>query len=104
MPIHEIPAPSGHRSPRPARALGIPLGDFGFFSTLLLSASAGFITFFGVCFLAILSLLVYNQLLHHSVNYADSYRYIAFPAGCVVLAVSFVFLMSLWLKRKLTGK
>lgn len=87
----------------PARLLGIPLGDFGFFSAILLSLAAAFLAFFGSCFLAILGLLIWNLGLHHSVNFADSYRDIAFPIGLVVLGFGLVFFTGAWLRRKLRG-
>jgi hypothetical protein len=87
----------------PARLLGIPLGDFGFFRSLLLAAAAGFLTFFATCFLAIVALLLYNTLGHHRVNYADTYLYAAFPAGVTVLFLGLVFFTGVWLKRRLSG-
>jgi len=84
------------------RFFGIQLGDFGLFATLLLSFSLGFLAFFATCFVAILSILFYNSAGHH-VNFADSYLYIALPVGLAVLAISFVVLLSLWLRRKLSG-
>ncbi|HEY1807606.1 MAG TPA: hypothetical protein VGG42_03540 [Acidobacteriaceae bacterium] len=86
---------------QPARLLGIPLGDFGLFSCVLLSVAAGFFAFFGTCFLAIMGLLFWNTLAHQQINYADSYRYIAFPVGVVVLVFGFVFFTSVWLRRRL---
>lgn len=90
-------------NPQPARLLGIPLGDFGLFSCVLLSVASGFFAFFGSCFLAIMGLLLYNTLAHQQINYADSYRYIAAPIGVVVMAFGFVFFTSVWLRRKFTG-
>lgn len=89
---------------QPARLLGIPLGDFGFFSAILLSLAAGFLTFFASCFLAIVSLLVWNTATHQAINYADSYRYIAFPAGLLVMAAGFFFFTGTWLRRKFRGE
>jgi TRAP-type C4-dicarboxylate transport system permease small subunit len=90
-------------STQPARLLGIPLGDFGLFSAILLSLASGFLAFFASCFLAIIGLLFWNQLGHHAVNYADTYRYIALPIGLVVLAFGFIFFMGTWLRRRLSG-
>jgi hypothetical protein len=90
-------------SPQPARLLGIPLGDFGFFSAILLSLAAGFLAFFACCFLAILGLLVWNLGFHHAVNFADSYRDIALPIGLLVLAFGLIFFTGTWLRRKLRG-
>jgi hypothetical protein len=36
----------------------------------------------------------------HHVDLAVSYKYISFPAGCVVLAISLIFFGTLWLRRK----
>ncbi|MBB6145545.1 TRAP-type C4-dicarboxylate transport system permease small subunit [Silvibacterium bohemicum] len=91
-------------SPRPGTVLGIPLGDLGLFSSLLLSVAFGFLVFFATCFVAILSLLFYNSAGHHTVNMADSYRYVAFPAGVAALALALVILLGLWARRKLSGQ
>jgi hypothetical protein len=90
-------------NPQPARLLGIPLGDFGLFSCVLLSVAAGFFAFFGTCFLAIMGLLLVNTMGHQQINYADSYRYIAFPVGLAVMFVGFVFFTAVWLRRRVTG-
>ncbi len=88
---------------QPARLLGIPLGDFGFFSALLLALASGFLTFFASCFVAILALLFWNIIGHNHINYADSYRYVAFPLGLAVLAFGLVFFMSVWARRRFSG-
>ncbi len=64
--------------------LGFPLEGFGFFTSLLLALSSGFFTFFLVTALSIFGLLVWNQILHHNVNYANSYLFFAFrpPSPC----------------------
>lgn len=88
---------------QPAKLLGLPLGDFGLFSSVLLSLASGFLAFFGSCFVAILGLLFWNGLGHHHVNYADSYRIVAFPIGLVVLVFGFFFFTGVWIRRKLSG-
>lgn len=88
---------------KPARLLGIPLGDFGFFSGLLLALASGFLAFFASCFVAIVSLIFWNGIGHHQVNYADSYRYVAFPLGLAVLVLGLFFFTGVWLRRRLTG-
>jgi uncharacterized membrane protein len=90
-------------SAQPARLLGIPLGDFGFFSAILLSLAAAFLAFFASCFLAIMGLLVWNFGFHHAVDFADTYRDVAFPIGLVVLAFGLIFFIGTWLRRKLRG-
>jgi hypothetical protein len=76
---------------QPAKLLGIPLGDFGFFSSLLLSLASGFLAFFASCFIAI-------------INYADSYRLVAFPIGLAVLAFGLFFFTGTWIRRKFSGQ
>ena len=88
---------------QPARLLGIPLGDFGFFSSLLLSLASGFLAFFASLFLSIVALLFWNLAGHHQVNFADTYLYVAFPTGVIVLVLALIFFTGTWLRRKLSG-
>jgi len=88
---------------QPARLLGIPLGDFGFFASLLLTVASGFLAFFASLFLSIVSLLFWNGLGHHTVNYADTYRDVALPTGVLVLVLAFFFFTGTWIRRKLSG-
>jgi hypothetical protein len=78
---------------------GVPLGDFGFVTSLLMAFAVGFLSFFLFTFLAIVGIVIYNGM-GHQVDFADSYKYISFPAGCVVLAISLLFFGTLWLRRK----
>jgi hypothetical protein len=88
---------------RPGRIFGLPLGELGLFSSLLMATAFGFLIFFATCFVSILGLLFYNQAGHH-VNMADSYLYVAFPAGLAAWGLAFVVLLGLWLRRKLSGR
>src|ERR1700690_1935704 len=81
---------------------GIPLGDLGFATSVLMALTLGFLSFFLFTFLAIVGLMIYNGMGHH-VDYAASYKYISFPAACVVLAASLIFFATLWLRRKVSG-
>jgi hypothetical protein len=87
---------------QPAKLLGIPLGDFGLFSALLLALASGFLAFFATCFLSIVALLFWNLVGHHHVNYADSYLYVAFPTGAAVFAFALAFFIGTWLRRKIS--
>ncbi len=80
---------------------GIPLGDLGWFTTLLMSFAAGFIAFFAATFLAILTILVLNTANHGALDYALSYRRVGLPAGLLVLSAALVFLGRLWILRQL---
>lgn len=80
---------------------GVPFGDLGLFATLLMSLASGFAAFFAATFLGIVSLLVYNTAMHHTADYAISYRLVGLPVGLLVLAVVTMYLGSLWIRRKL---
>ncbi len=89
-------------SPRSAGSfLGFPLEGFSLFQSLLLALAAAFFTFFATTFLAIMGLLVWNGLLHHSIDYADSYRLVGFPAGSLVLLLALPLFGTLWFRAKL---
>jgi hypothetical protein len=89
-------------SPATGTFFGIPLGDLGLFSSVLMAFAVGFLSFFLFTFLAIAGVGIYNGMGHH-VDYAESYKYISFPASCVVLVASLIFFGTLWLRRKLSG-
>jgi hypothetical protein len=78
---------------------GIPLGDLGLVTSLLMAFTVGFLSFFLFCFLGIVGIAIYNGM-GHRVDFADSYKYISLPASCVVLAASLIFFGSLWLRKK----
>jgi hypothetical protein len=81
--------------------LGFPLEGFGLFTSLLLAFASAFFTFFATTTLAIFALLAWNLLGHHSVNYADSYLYVGFPAGALVLLVALPLFGTLWFRAKM---
>jgi hypothetical protein len=81
--------------------LGFPLEGFGILQSLLLSFAAAFFTFFASTFLAIIALLIWNGIGRHTVDYADTYRYIGFPAGVIVLVIALPFFGTLWARAKL---
>jgi len=89
-------------SPRPAGSfLGFPLEGFSLLQSLLLALASAFFTFFLTTCLAIFSLLIWNGLLHHTVDYADTYRYVGFPAGVLVLVIALPFFATLWVRAKI---
>jgi hypothetical protein len=85
---------------RGGTVLGFPLEGFGLFTSLLLALASGFFTFFASTAVAIFSLLGWNLIGHHTVNYADSYLYVGFPAGVLVLLVALPLFGVLWLRAK----
>jgi hypothetical protein len=96
------PLPSPRNAPGTIRICGIPVGGFGLFSSTLIAIALGFISFFGVTFLSIFGLMIYNRAGGHRVPLDTSYKFIALPAGIFVLIVSLALLLAIWLRRKLT--
>src|SRR5665213_311051 len=94
------PSPtSAHSTPRTFGAgylFGVPLGDMGWFASLLMGVASGFLAFFASTFCAIVFILVYNTAGHGSIDFALSYRLVGFPIGIVVMAVALVYLPTLW--------
>lgn len=83
------------------KIFGFPLAGFGLLTSLLLSFASAFFTFFASTCISIFVLLAWNLGGHHTVNYADSYRYVGFPAGLIVLLVALPFFGTLWVRAKL---
>jgi hypothetical protein len=84
--------------------LGFPLEGFGFFTSLLLALSSGFFTFFLVTALSIFGLLIWNQILHHHVNYADSYLFCGLPAAIAIWVVALAVFGTLWVRSKIHAR
>lgn len=80
---------------------GFPLAGFSLFQGMLLSLASAFFTFFATTCLAIFSLLAWNLLGGHTVNYADSYRYVGAPLGLIVLAIALPYFFALWMRAKM---
>ncbi len=67
----------------------------------MLAFASAFFTFFASTTVAIFALLAWNIFGHHAVSYADTYRYVGFPAGLLVLVVALPFFAILWIRAKL---
>jgi ABC-type dipeptide/oligopeptide/nickel transport system permease subunit len=80
---------------------GVPLGDLGWFGSLLMGVAAGFLAFFASTFFAIVAILFYNSALHGNVDFALSYRWVGLPIGFLVMAVALSYLGTLWVRRVL---
>ncbi len=83
------------------RVFGFPLEGFSLFQSLLLSFAAALFTFCIATCVSIFALLAWNLLGSHAVNFADTYRYVGFPAGIVVLAVALPYFLTLWVRAKI---
>ena len=93
---------NAHATPRTFGAgylFGVPIGDMGWFSSLLIGVASGFIAFFASTFCAIFFILIYNTALHGSIDFALSYRRVGFPIGILVMVSALGYLGMLWLKR-----
>ena len=80
---------------------GIPLGDLGLFTTLLMSGAVGFAAFFASTFCAIITLLFYKVATSHMPDFTITYKWVGIPVGAVVLLLTLAYLGTLWVKRKL---
>jgi hypothetical protein len=97
----EIDNANGAGSGGDGRLFGIPLGELGWFASLLMGTAAGFAAFFAGTFLGIVGILVYNTATHGAVDFAYSYRRVGLPVGVGVMVLSLGYLGTLWVKRLL---
>ena len=92
-------APANARTLGAGYLFGVPLGDLGWFASLLMGVATGFMAFFASTFCAIVFILIYNAAAHASIDFALSYRRVGFPIGVVVMIVALSYLAMLWCKR-----
>ena len=98
-----------NRSDRPSAPsrdntfFGVPIGELGWFSCLLMGTAAGFAAFFAATFLAILAFLILNST-GHTLNYNLTYRRIGLPAGLLVGGISLAYLGTSWARRQITRR
>jgi ABC-type dipeptide/oligopeptide/nickel transport system permease subunit len=78
---------------------GIPMKDLGWFASLLMGLTTGFMCFFAATFLAIVSILFYNSIGHHAMDYSYSYSRVGLPVGIVCALVALGYLGTMWAKR-----
>ena len=97
------PAPHDGGARNTFRLFGVPFGDFGLFASMLIAVALGFMAFFGVTFLSIFGLMIYNRAGGHHVTLDTAYKFIALPAGIFVLIVSLAGMFAIWLRRKVTS-
>ncbi|RXH58371.1 hypothetical protein [Granulicella sibirica] len=80
---------------------GVPVGDLGWFTSLLMATATGFAAFFAATFVGIISLLVYNTAGSHAIDYSFAYKRFGLPIGVVVLFIAYAYLGTLWARRQL---
>jgi ABC-type dipeptide/oligopeptide/nickel transport system permease subunit len=87
------------RARREGELFGIPLGDLGWFQSLLMGVATGMAAFFLTTFLAIVAMLVYMVATGSHPDFALTYRRAGFPVGVVVMALALGFLGVQWARR-----
>jgi ABC-type dipeptide/oligopeptide/nickel transport system permease subunit len=80
---------------------GVPLGDLGWFSSLLMGLAAGMAAFFASTFCAIIAVLFYNSTTHHTLDYALTYKHVGLPVGLFIMVAALGYLGTLRIKRLL---
>lgn len=103
--VQNIAADASHDSgSKDVTIFKIPIGKLGLLSSILMGGACGFIVFFVTFFLAIVGMMIYDAATGTSMLNLDiSYRYIAAPVGLVAMAISLTYLLSVWVRRKMSG-
>jgi hypothetical protein len=84
---------------KPGTLFGIPVGELGWFASLLMGTAVGFAGFFAATFVGIISIMVVNTAGHHAIDYSLAYKRVGLPFGLLVIAVAYTYLATLWTKR-----
>jgi len=87
------------RARREGVLLGIPLGDLGWFQSLLMGVATGMAAFFLTTFVSIIAMLVYQAVTQRVPAYQLAYKVIGFPVGVLVMALALAFLGVQWSRR-----
>lgn len=77
---------------------GVPVGDMGWFASLLMGIAAGMVAFFLATFVGIMTILIANARGQHW-DFAWSYRRIGLPIGLTVMLLGLAYMGMLWTKR-----
>jgi hypothetical protein len=83
----------------PGTLFGVPIGDLGWFASLLMGTATGFAAFFAATFVGIVSILIYNTTTHHAIDFSYSYLRVGLPVGVLVLVIALGYLATLWVRR-----
>ena len=87
------------RARRDGVLFGIPLGDLGWFASLLMGVATGMAAFFATTFCAIIVLLITQSVTHRVPQYNLAYRDFGFPVGVAVMALALSYLGVQWSRR-----
>ncbi len=77
---------------------GAPMGNLGWFASLLMGLASGMAAFFLATFLGIMTILLMNAA-GHKADYAWSYLYVGLPVGATVMVLALAYLGMLWSRR-----
>ena len=77
---------------------GAPVGDMGWFASVLMAVASGMAAFFAATFAGIMSILFWNAA-GHKADFTVSYRWVGLPVGLAVMALAMVYLGMLWMRR-----
>lgn len=86
------------------RIFGVPVSGLSLFPSILISLACGFIAFFGTTFLGILAGLIVLMAGHTFTAFDVTYKIYGLTAGLIVFAVVFSYLMTLWVRDKVSGR
>ncbi len=85
------------------RIFSIPIGRLGFISRLMIGGACGFLAFLVTFFFAIIGVAIYDSANGISLaNLNVAYLYIAAPVGILVMAASLTYLITGWVRRKMS--
>jgi protein-S-isoprenylcysteine O-methyltransferase Ste14 len=77
---------------------GAPVGELGWFASLLMALATGMAAFFAATFVGIFSILFWNAAGHHA-DFAWSYLYVGLPVGGTVMVLAVAYMGMLWVRR-----
>lgn len=83
----------------PGTLFGVPVGDLGWFTSLLIGTATGFAAFFAGTFLGIVGIMVYNSNSANKIDFSYSYMRVGLPVGVLALVVALGYLGTLWVRR-----
>ena len=86
------------RTPTRGNLFGIPLGDLGWFTSILMGVATGFAAFFAATFIGIVVILI-SHIAGHQTDYTLAYRRIGLPIGLLVGLFALGYLGILWIRR-----